>query len=467
MHIQKVLNSSVVLVQDDSGEESILLGKGIGYGRKAGEPIERQPSDRVFLPLSNPDAQPMLELFSSIPASYLELTQDIVDDAEQSLGVKLSAHIYLLLTDHLHFAVERQQKGLVVTNRIFWEIKHFYPKEYAVGQRGLQKVKAKLGIELPDEEAGNIAFHIVNARQDPQAGYDAMRAAQLIGELSNIVTYSMHCPVSTESIHYARFVSHLQYFAERFFSGKLMDSEDDFLFQQMQQNYPAAVTCAEKYAPLCCASTACFAQRGNRLSGAACGAADERQINQKRGELPCGRRLSLWVLKKGRGKEKTMEISLLLMQQIAQLFLILIMGYAVVKVGLLKASDSRVLSVVMVYLVTPCVIINAFQIDDTPEIRKGLLYSMAIAAAIHVVLLVLSALLSRPLKLDAVEQVNVIYSNAAALVIPLVKALMGDAYVIYSCAFIIVQLVLLWTHASSLLQGSSALDWKRCSPIST
>lgn len=55
-----------------------------------------------------------------------------------------------------------------------------------------------------------------------------MRAAQLIGELSNIVTYSMHCPVSTESIHYARFVSHLQYFAERFFSGKLMDSEDDF-----------------------------------------------------------------------------------------------------------------------------------------------------------------------------------------------------------------------------------------------
>lgn len=156
-----------------------------------------------------------------------------------------------------------------------------------------------------------------------------------------------------------------------------------------------------------------------------------------------------------------MEISLLLMQQIAQLFLILIMGYAVVKVGLLKASDSRVLSVVMVYLVTPCVIINAFQIDDTPEIRKGLLYSMAIAAAIHVVLLVLSALLSRPLKLDAVEQVNVIYSNAAALVIPLVKALMGDAYVIYSCAFIIVQLVLLWTHASSLLQGSSALDWKK------
>lgn len=92
---------------------------------------------------------------------------------------------------------------------------------------------------------------------------------------------------------------------------------------------------------------------------------------------------------------------------------------------------------------------------------------MAIAAAIHVVLLVLSALLSRPLKLDAVEQVNVIYSNAAALVIPLVKALMGDAYVIYSCAFIIVQLVLLWTHASSLCRAAVRWTGKRCSPIST
>ena len=57
-----------------------------------------------------------------------------------------------------------------------------------------------------------------------------------------------------------------------------------------------------------------------------------------------------------------MQISLLLMQQIAQLFLILLMGYAVVKTGLLKASDSKVLSVVFVYLVMPCVVLNAFQI---------------------------------------------------------------------------------------------------------
>ena len=115
-----------------------------------------------------------------------------------------------------------------------------------------------------------------------------VRAAQLIGELSNIVTYSMHCPVSTESIHYARFVSHLQYFAERFFSGKLMDSEDDFLFQQMQQNYPAAVTCAEKIRILsCCASNGVFLPQLRKPADIwRCHVArlDERQIKSEKGE---------------------------------------------------------------------------------------------------------------------------------------------------------------------------------------
>ena len=109
-----------------------------------------------------------------------------------------------------------------------------------------------------------------------------------------------------------------------------------------------------------------------------------------------------------------MQISLLLMQQIAQLFLVLLMGYAVVKTGLLKASDSKVLSVVFVYLVMPCVVLNAFQIKDTPEIRTGLLYSMGIAVGMHVVFLLLNALFRKALKLDAVEQVNIIYSNAPA-----------------------------------------------------
>lgn len=246
MKIRKVLNSSVVLAVDEDGEESILLGKGIGYGRKAGEEIVRQPSDRVFIPLSNPDAKQMLELFSSIPPEYLDVTQEIVEDAERTLHTTLSKHIYLMLTDHLHFAAERQRQGIVITNRVFWEIKNFYRREFEVGLRALALIRERLGVELPEEEAANIAFHIVNATKDEAVHYDAMQAAKLIGRVVSIVTYTMHCAFDTESIHYSRFINHLQFFAERYYSGKLLESKDDFLYCQMTGAYPAAVSCAEK-----------------------------------------------------------------------------------------------------------------------------------------------------------------------------------------------------------------------------
>lgn len=246
MKIQKVLNSSVVLVTDEAGGESILLGKGIGYGRKAGEEIVLQPSDRVFIPLSNPGAKQMLDLFASIPPAYLDVTQEIVRDAEETLGAALSPHIYLMLTDHLHFAVQRQAQGMVVTNRVFWEIKNFYRREYEVGLRGLARMKARLGVELPETEAANIAFHLVNAAKDETAHYDAMQAAKLIGNLVSIVTYTTRRRFDTESIHYTRFINHLQFFAERYFADKMLDSVDDFLYQQMEAAYPAALSCAEK-----------------------------------------------------------------------------------------------------------------------------------------------------------------------------------------------------------------------------
>ena len=88
-----------------------------------------------------------------------------------------------------------------------------------------------------------------------------------------------------------------------------------------------------------------------------------------------------------------MSISILLAEKIAQLFLILLMGYLVVRVGLLKPEDSRVLSVIMVYLVMPCMILNAFQIDNTPEVRTGIAYSFVVAGIMHLLFLALTALL--------------------------------------------------------------------------
>lgn len=246
LRIKKVLNSSVVLVSNGDSEEFIVLEKGIGYGRKPGEAVEVQEESRIFVQLSPADRSQLAELLSAIPPCYLEITQEIVAYAEHQLNTSLNEHIYLALTDHLNFAVERFEKNMVITNRVFWELKSFYPKEYRIGIKALEIIRRKLGIELPEEEAANIAFHIVNAQKEEKVQYDAMRAAKLIGKVVTLVTYSMNCQPDKESLHYSRFISHMQYFAERFFTDRMLDSADDFLYIQMEQGYPKAVACAER-----------------------------------------------------------------------------------------------------------------------------------------------------------------------------------------------------------------------------
>ena len=64
----------------------------------------------------------------------------------------------------------------------------------------------------------------------------------------------------------------------------------------------------------------------------------------------------------------TRMISLILAEKIFSLFLIMFMGYAVVHWGLLHAEDSKTLSLISLYLISPCVIISAFQVQYTPDV---------------------------------------------------------------------------------------------------
>lgn len=156
-----------------------------------------------------------------------------------------------------------------------------------------------------------------------------------------------------------------------------------------------------------------------------------------------------------------MQISLLLMEEIIKLFVIMFMGYVVVKAGLMKSSESKSVSVIMVYLVIPCVILNAFQVEYTPDVQKGLLLACAAAVAVHILFLLLTAILKKPLHLDVIERATIIYSNAGILVIPLVQELLGQEYVIYSSAYIAVQLILIWTHCKNMLCEEDKLEWKK------
>lgn len=115
-----------------------------------------------------------------------------------------------------------------------------------------------------------------------------------------------------------------------------------------------------------------------------------------------------------------MHISILLMEQIIQLFLMIFMGFLIVKAKLLNSEDSKILSIIVLYLIIPCVIINAFQVDYTPQTVKGLLIALAGSVMTQVILLIVVSILGRVFHLNEVEVASIYYSNSGNLIVPIV-----------------------------------------------
>ena len=154
-------------------------------------------------------------------------------------------------------------------------------------------------------------------------------------------------------------------------------------------------------------------------------------------------------------------ITLQLLQQIIVFFLMMACGFSVVKCGLIDAKSSRTLSVICIYIIMPCVMINAFQIEYSRSIRNGFLLAIAAAVLIHIFLLVFTQIIGKPLKLSVVEKESIIYSNSGNLVIPLVTVVLGEEWVIYASAFLSVQMILMWTHGQSLMEAKAGINWKK------
>ena len=155
-----------------------------------------------------------------------------------------------------------------------------------------------------------------------------------------------------------------------------------------------------------------------------------------------------------------MDIAFILGTKIVELTLIVLMGYGLVKSKLLKSEDSKPLSIIGLYIISPAVMIEAFQIPYTPEILDGLLLSLGMAVFLHIMLIAIGALLKRLLHLDPIEHAASIYSNSGNLIIPLVMSLFGKEWVIYASCFIIVQTFLFWTHCRLIIVGKGNLTLK-------
>lgn len=156
-----------------------------------------------------------------------------------------------------------------------------------------------------------------------------------------------------------------------------------------------------------------------------------------------------------------MELSILLAEQIMAMFLTMVVGYIIVKIGLFKTKDSKIISNIVVYIFSPCAIFNSFQIELTKDKVYGLLLATVLSVIVHVVMIAVTKLIEKPLNINSIEKASIIYTNSGYLIIPLVSAVLGSEWVFYTSAFIMVQAVLVWTHGVSVVNQEQQRDYKK------
>ena len=154
-------------------------------------------------------------------------------------------------------------------------------------------------------------------------------------------------------------------------------------------------------------------------------------------------------------------ISYLLLYKILQLFIVLVLGFLLVKFKVIRKSDGTVLSKISLYMLMPAAIINSFDVELTPELAKGIGLAYIAAIIIHIVLLGIDVIYKRAAHGTSAERASVMYSNAANLIIPIVSFVLGEEWVIYSCAFMSVQLVFLWSHGIRMFSENEKFNIKK------
>lgn len=247
MIIEKVINNNIVSASDESGKELVVMGRGIGFGAKAGNEINEAKIEKIFRMESRTVAEQLKELLANMPLERVKISGDIISYAKKILNLQLNQSIYVTLTDHINFAINRYKKGINLKNALLWEIKRFYSQEYELGRYAVNLIRERLDVELPEDEAGFIALHFVNAEYGTEIS-NAANFPNQVKKMLEIVTEDLGLEMDENSLHYERFVTHLKFLLQRVYRKELLQDEDIEMAEMIRRKYPKEFSCSKKVA---------------------------------------------------------------------------------------------------------------------------------------------------------------------------------------------------------------------------
>lgn len=244
MVILKILNNNLALSKDESGREVIVKGKGIAFQKRRGQEIDKSKIEKIFVADSPQKRKQMETYLLSIPEEYFDFVEEFVDHIKEEGDLQLNPSIYFTLSDHIHGTFQRLDKGIQIKNMLLMDIRQLYRREYEIGVSMIGELKERFGRELPIDEAGFIALHLINAQDVNKSNIEEI--AEIVQKILDVVA-KYYAPVvfCEDDMYYQRFVTHLKYFAQRYLHKELQYSEDTSLYEIIRNQYKEAYGCAK------------------------------------------------------------------------------------------------------------------------------------------------------------------------------------------------------------------------------
>lgn len=246
MIIEKILNNNVVAsIDPNTNKEVILMGSGIGFNKKIGQQIEEDKVQKTFIIDNKTLGNKIKKLINQIPDGIFELANEIITYAIKELDMKLDKQIYISLSDHIAFAIKRYKKNINLKNDLLNEIRRVHKKEYKVALWAVEFINNKLSIELPEDEAGFIALHFVNASYNGRP-METITSTKIIKDILNIIRYYCSLEFDEDDLNYDRLLTHLKYFAKRVITNNQHKSGDENFVEMISKSYPHSYNCSLK-----------------------------------------------------------------------------------------------------------------------------------------------------------------------------------------------------------------------------
>ena len=237
--VRKALNhNTLIAISMDNNQEYLLIGKGIGFGKKVSERFEIPENIEcsIYSLQEQTERGKAMELVKGIDPIYLEIAGKVLKKSEEVFG-KIDRRILFPMADHIAFAVQRIRANEQISNPLTDDIRALFHMEYKTAECVKDILWEMLQIEIDEHEIGYIALHIHSAIEDENVAL-SMQIAMAVRECIRMIEEETGQTIDVMSLSYNRLMNHIRYMVARSIKGeKLKLNMNDYMSVKFPKSF--------------------------------------------------------------------------------------------------------------------------------------------------------------------------------------------------------------------------------------